>query len=380
MHVVMLVTNPFPPDPRVLKEANSLVNHGYRTTVICWDRLGKYPRNETFNGIKIHRVRITSSYAAGKKQILYLPRFWEKAFTLIKQISPDVVHCHDLDTTPVGYFYAYKRKIPWIYDAHECYPEQMKKQVGNIIYFFLHRLNKFITPRATITITVNEILAKHLRDYGGNVIVVGNYFPLNKFVTTEHIRRQDLNLKQNDLIVTYIGGFTRERAILPFIKSSEYLPENNHLLIAGDGSQRETLINEIRQHSHTHYLGWVHQTKLPDYYKLSDIIYYGLYAGSKNSIYSTPNSLYLAMTAGKPLIATAGSEIANIVKEEECGIVIDKPISKKIADAIQILNDDSIRQRLGRNGRLAAERKYNWKNAESVLLDAYTHLSKISTP
>jgi len=86
------------------------------------------------------------------------------------------------------------------------------------------------------------------------------------------------------------------------------------------------------------------------------------------------------MTAGKPLIATAGSEIANIVKEEECGIVIDKPISKKIADAIQILNDDSIRQRLGRNGRLAAERKYNWKNAESVLLDAYTHLSKISTP
>ena len=379
MHVVMLVTNPFSPDPRVLKEANSLVKHGYHTTVICWDRLGKYPQNETVNNIQIHRVRIPSSYAAGKKQVFYLPRFWKKALSLINQIKPDIVHCHDLDTTPVGYIYASKRKIPWIYDAHECYPEQMKKQVGNIIYFFLHRLNKFITPRATITITVNELLAKHLRDYGGNVIVVGNYFPLNKFVTTDKIKKQDLNLKQNDLIITYIGGFTCERAILPFIKSTEYLPENNHLLIAGDGLQRESLVNEIRQHSRTHYLGWVPQTRLPDYYKLSDVIYYGLYAGSKNSIYSTPNSLYLAMATGKPLITTAGSEIANIVKEEECGIVIDKPTSKKIANAILMLHDDSLRQRLGQNGRFAAERKYNWENAESILLDAYTHLAEIGT-
>jgi hypothetical protein len=41
--IVMLLSNAFLPDPRVLKEARSLTNAGYDVTVIAWDREGTYP-------------------------------------------------------------------------------------------------------------------------------------------------------------------------------------------------------------------------------------------------------------------------------------------------------------------------------------------------
>jgi glycosyltransferase involved in cell wall biosynthesis len=44
--VVMLLSNAFRPDPRVLKEARSLAGAGYEVTVIAWDREGAYPPEE----------------------------------------------------------------------------------------------------------------------------------------------------------------------------------------------------------------------------------------------------------------------------------------------------------------------------------------------
>jgi glycosyltransferase involved in cell wall biosynthesis len=80
------------------------------------------------------------------------------------------------------------------------------------------------------------------------------------------------------------------------------------------------------------------------------------------------------MKFGKPIITTDLGEIADIVRAEKCGIVIDKPTAPQIAQAIQILSDENERQRLGENGRRAAERKYNWEVSEISLLGVYQDL------
>ena len=43
--VLMLLSNPFAPDPRVYKEARTLTRNGYTVTIIAWDRQGngQYP-------------------------------------------------------------------------------------------------------------------------------------------------------------------------------------------------------------------------------------------------------------------------------------------------------------------------------------------------
>jgi glycosyltransferase involved in cell wall biosynthesis len=167
MNIVMLLSNPFRPDPRVLKEASSLTKNGYKVSILCWDRRSEFPPEEVYEGITLRRIAIPSNYASGPQQVLHIPRFWYQALKIANDLKPDILHCHDLDTTPIGYLYSRRKNIPWIYDAHECYPEQMRQQAGRLLYQLLLRLDNFMAKRAGKMITINELLASHFRTLGG---------------------------------------------------------------------------------------------------------------------------------------------------------------------------------------------------------------------
>ena len=66
MKILMILSNPFIVDPRVYKEAKSLVDAGHEVTVIVWDRKRDYDPESAVDGIKIIRIhnegRSTSWY------------------------------------------------------------------------------------------------------------------------------------------------------------------------------------------------------------------------------------------------------------------------------------------------------------------------------
>src|SRR4030065_1278819 len=93
--IAMVLTNPFRPDPRVNKEALSLIRAGYKVFLICWDRLHEYPREENIDQLNIIRIRVKSKYSAGTHQIIYLAIFLVKVMLQLNKIKPDLVHCHD---------------------------------------------------------------------------------------------------------------------------------------------------------------------------------------------------------------------------------------------------------------------------------------------
>ena len=78
------------------------------------------------------------------------------------------------------------------------------------------------------------------------------------------------------------------------------------------------------------------------------------------------------MMCGKPIIVSDGSSMTNIVKAENCGLVIPYGDVRAIQDAIaKLMEDKKLRQYLGANGRKAYEKKYSWSIMEDRLLDAY---------
>jgi glycosyltransferase involved in cell wall biosynthesis len=378
-HIAMLLTNPFRPDPRVHKEARSLAQAGYKVTVICWDRQNELVANEMIDGIAIRRLVVRSNYGVGDRQIFYLPRFWRQALQELHRLQPDIIHCHDLDTAPAGLWYASSHRRPWIFDAHECYPEQARGlRVNRFIYYTLLFLEKQMTRRATYVITVGNLLAQRFRAMGGRVAVVGNYQPLGDFNSTNSISRPDLGLRPDAFVVAYVGGFTLGRAILPLIRATEYAPEVIVLLL-GDGPQRETIEAELSKYPRVRYLGRVPQEQVPAYLALVDVVYYGLnhQIPDDNIHYSSPNALFNALAAGKPLLTTNLGEIARIVQEEQCGIIVEPPTPERLAAAIEQLRDPTVRAAMSINARRAAQEKYNWDAAAATLLRIYQQLNQI---
>ena len=370
--VAMLLSNPFRPDPRVYKEAVSLVQAGYAVTLICWDRLDELISLETLKGINIIRIAIRSKYSSGSQQILFLPRFWLQALSTLRTLQPDIIHCHDLDTAPIGYWFSRNQHVPWIYDAHECYPEQIGPQVNPLIYNFLIYIERYLTPRSSHVITVGERLAQRLKSLGGQVSIVGNYPSLKTSVKDQRISRYSLNIKSDDYVIAYIGGFTLAREILPLIDASRLYPDATILLI-GDGPQRTSIETKLPDFPRVKYLGKIPHKEIPLYTRLVDVIYYGLNSNAGNSYYSAPNALFDAMAAAKPVITTNTGEISQIVQKEQCGIVIERPEPDLIARAMEQLSNSEHYKEMATKALHAAKEKYNWDLAQEVLLSVYNH-------
>lgn len=374
-HIVMLLAKAFAPDPRVQKEAASLARVGYRVSVIAWDRKAEYPpQAQTEAGVTAYNIHIRSRYAAGSRQILYTPQFWLQAQRLLNHLQPDFIHAHDLDTAPAGWHYARRRGIPWVFDAHECYPEQIRAQIAIPIYWGLRILEKFLIPRATRVITVGRKLAHRFEQMGGCVHIVGNYPNPQDFATppAAHISRTALNLPQNALLVAYIGGFTLGREILPLLRAAQTVP-NAHVLLAGDGPQRPAIEAALPGLQRIHYLGWIPAADVAGYTQLADVIYYGLKPTDRNSEYSAPNTLYNAINAARPLLTTALGEIGLLTQQENCGIVIPRAEEPLLAEALNRLLDPHLREQLAANARRIAP-QFTWHAAEQAMLRMYREL------
>jgi glycosyltransferase involved in cell wall biosynthesis len=82
-----------------------------------------------------------------------------------------------------------------------------------------------------------------------------------------------------------------------------------------------------------------------------------------------PNKLFDYMALGKPVIVSNARPVARIVMAEKCGLVFSDRDPKSFANAIISLSDQSVRHILGKRGRNAVLRKYNWTNDETRLLD-----------
>jgi hypothetical protein len=78
--VTMLLSNPFRPDLRVQREAQSLFHLGYSVRIIAWDRMAELAAQQEDEGIEIKRIQhIRSVYYGGLRQLLVMPLFWRSA-------------------------------------------------------------------------------------------------------------------------------------------------------------------------------------------------------------------------------------------------------------------------------------------------------------
>src|SRR4030042_723091 len=122
MHVLMIVANNFLYDSRVSQEAFALKEAGFDVTVIDWDRKGSGEKIIEVRGVQIFRIYTGSLLRRIRRWSVQIQFFWNQAFNLARLIPFDILHCHDLDTLPVGLRLKKMYHTPLVYDAHETFP------------------------------------------------------------------------------------------------------------------------------------------------------------------------------------------------------------------------------------------------------------------
>src|ERR1019366_7388604 len=373
--VLMLLTNAYDPDPRVRQEALALIRMGCRVRLLAWDRDSKSPRFECMEGVEVERVFLPSLHGRGNTQLFFYAWVYLKMLWRGLQSSFDVVHCHDLDTLPLGFVLGKLKGKPIVYDAHESFPDMLEGSVHPTVQRALVWLEGFLIRRGTLLITVGEKLRQHFVERGArHSVVVGNWKRLEEYSRSDEQNqefRRQFRIPDSAMVIVCIAQLFIDRKIEELLDAVDSTPEV-YLIIGGKGALEEMVRARAAKNPRIRYVGFVGAADIPAYTCAGDVVYYGLDTENPNARFSSPNKLFEALAAGKPLIVADFGEIGEVVRSVPCGIILPNYSVGEIQGALEKLRDVKLRNSLADNARRHGRTAMNWQKGEEVLYREYS--------
>jgi colanic acid biosynthesis glycosyl transferase WcaI len=246
---------------------------------------------------------------------------------------------------------------------------------------FAKALERWVYGLADRIVVISEGFARNLRAKGvpgGRIDVVPNW------VDTDFLRpgpRDNAVSRRSGLdgrfVVMYAGtiSISSNRALERTLEAAALLASDREVLfvVVGEGLKKASLAAKAAALGLTNalFLPFVPYAELPDLLASSDVLLVPL-DGGKSEL-SVPSKLYSFMAAGRPILGLAapGSEVAELLRENDCGLAAPPDDAAAIAAAVQALKNAPERRRaLGANARGYAVRRF----AKSAVLGSYDTL------
>lgn len=367
LRILMVVSNDVIHDSRVLKEARALVSAGHDVQVIGWDRSGSLDREEEWDGVRIYRVRTEGAMRLLGKDLFRNPAWWRHARHIARRLTFDVVHCHDLDTLPIGVALKRSDGVPLVYDCHEVFGYMIEADVPGVVVDYTFRMERDLAPNADRVITVNEMVKEYIdRVSGKDAVLVRNC----------HDRILDTYRPPPGppFTILYLGTLHVSRFILPAIEAMADLPQAR--LVIG-GSKRLTSLVEAAcaRRANARFLGMVPSVDVVPMTIDSHMVLSMFDPAYRINHVGLPNKIFEAMAAGRPCLVTAHLRMADLVVKEECGLAVEYTKAAFREAVARLIDDPGLADRLGRNGLAAAKREYNWDYEKRKLLALYESIA-----
>lgn len=352
---------------RVLaNKANWLVQHGYEVMIVTTDQQGEPPFFALDKRISCYDLGIGYEENNGKSflnKLIHYPikqfRHKKRLNTLLQQLKPDItisMMCNDVSFLPKMkdgskkileiHFSKYKRlqygrKGIWrIADIYRS--KQEEKQV--------RRFHRFV------------VLTEEDKGYWGNlpnIEVIPNARTYNPTTTAM------LNTKR----VIAVGRYTHQKGFERLIEAWNLICRQHpdwHLDIIGDGEDRPKLQEHIDQHNIESHITLCPPTKNMDavYREASIVAMSSRYEG-------LPMILLEAQAYGLPIVSFACKcGPADVVTDGVDGFLVTEGDVESLASKLTtVIEDDALRQQMGRAARIASERY-----AEGVVMKKWIEL------
>lgn len=362
MIIKMILTNGFDVDPRVYKEAKTLVKHGNDVEILCWDRENKYTNKEyeIIDCIKVKRFFPKSKYGSGYKQVFSYIKFIREVKNYLKDKKYDVVHGHDIDG-----FYASthlnKKNCKYIWDMHEYYDGLSSSKFKNAVYEYIakkcfKKVDGIIYVNENQKIRYkNKIKKTVLEEIINNVPEEENF---NNFK----------RIGSSKLRISYIGNIRDLKALKMLMDTGEEY-DNVKIQINGTGIAYEELNKISKSYKNTIMTGKFEYKNIKGFYENTDITYVTNAFSKDNEKYGCPNKGYESIYTGTPILANKGTYFGDFVEKNDIGFTIDGYGDlKRIIDLI-LSNKDILE--LKRKNINNIKNNFTWEKEESKLIKFY---------
>jgi glycosyltransferase involved in cell wall biosynthesis len=386
--VLMLLENDtYPQDTRVLKEATTLTENGYRVALICPRRRGQRLR-ETVDGVEVYRY--PRLFAGGGRLGLALEYAWAMfaltvlAFAVWARRGFDIVHLHNppdaLFIIALPYKLAGKRLV---YDQHDLAPEllQAKSPGAGRLVRLATLLEGLSCGLADVVLTESEparrvLLGRH-RFRVSKVTVVGNGPEAARMAVLARTAGSGENGRAT---IGYLGYLDPQDGLGSLLTSLECLirdcgRQDFHCLVIGDGEARPALEREATSRGLDRFLSFTGRLSWEEAMRLlaaADVCV----DPAPSNIYHDNNTAVKVleyMALGRPMVLydLAGHRAAAADAALYARPGDERDFALKIS---QLMDDKVLAHRLGELGRERFQEQLSWEKMGGNLVSAYSTL------
>ncbi len=366
--VVQLTSIHGPLDARIFhKHSKALAHAGYEVVIVAPKLSLARESDEPRSGVAIKTVpRATSRLQRLRKTI------WD-VYRLALAENADIYHFHDPELIPMGLLLKLRGKRV-IYDVHENLPLQVLTK-------------PWISPvyRRAIGASAGKVERIGASCFDGIVAAtqeIADRFPANKTITVQNfpdfVLRERVPYQRREPIVVYIGAISRIRGIDQMIEAIGKVPAElgARLAIAGPFDSL-ALERELRNSffQHVDVLGFQTQIAVTELLGTARIGLVLLHP-TPSYLNAQPMKLFEYMRAGIPTIASDFPAWRQIVEDTGCGLLVNPLDPQGIAHAIRrLLENPAEAEEMGKRGREASMRRFNWASEKNKLLQLYDRIA-----
>ena len=287
----------------------------------------------------------------------------------IKDFKPDIVHAHYL--TSYGLLGVLANFHPLIISVW-----------GSDIYnfpqhSFLHRVMiKFNLFKADKILSTSEVMKNETSKYTSkNIIVTPFGIDTSKFYPSKTLSI----FNSSDIVIGTIKTLEKKYGIEYLIRAFKILKMKREslplkLLIVGKGSQENILKNltiKLGIQEDTVFTGFINHDKVPEYHNMLDI---GVFASTEDSE-SFGVAVLEASACAKPVVVSNVGGFPEVVEDGKTGFIVEKQNPGSLAEALILLVDnEQLRNQMGRNGRNKVINEYNWKDSVDKIIVIYNSI------
>jgi glycosyltransferase involved in cell wall biosynthesis len=297
--------------------------------------------------------------------------------SLMKKEKYDVVHVHTPVAAVLGRIAAKLAGIKTvIYTAHGYY---FHEGMRFFQYKFYYWLEKFFAKYFTDWLLLQskedyDLSISHSFKTPSNMIHLGNGVDIHTTFNPERINfkrieelKKHLSIKKEDVVITFIGRFVKEKGIFDLIDSFQLLKEKytyvKLLMVGGvSNSERDLESNielEKRFLENPSIINVGYRKDIPEILALSDIFVLPSYREG------LPRSIVEAMAMGKPIIASNIRGCREEVQHGVNGFLFEKGNYIELYEKLnELVENEEKRKLFGKNSREIAVKEFD----ESVIL------------
>ena len=342
------------------KLAGGFLKKGYEVDYLTtWFRgLKKF---EEVDGIKVHRVKVIGRKELSTASMLSLLSFPVRAYKKACELCEKnkykfIITQFAVPTGPLGLRVSKNFGIKNILLIHggDIY-DPTKKNSPHNKWYFRRMVRKVLNDSDFIVAHSSNTLKNAIKYYHPNKKI--NIIPIPyEFVKFKKVSRGKLSLKQENSYLTSIGRLVKRKGFDFLIRSIAGTNKKIHVLIIGDGPEKENLQNLAKKLSiqdRVHFLGQVSEEKKFQYLDNSDVYILSSVHEGFGVV------LQEAMQVGLPIIATNNGGQVDFVRGGINGYLVEFGDENAMGKKIEVLiKSKTLRDKI-RNNNLNKVKEFN---------------------